>query len=192
MRLVFLTLAALGFANAATSFAARAFVVGCPGAARLAGWYGALFAGAFGAALLALCLRGADWITMCFLPTAGAAERDAVHAYLAIAGWSQVLGAMALGAIGAVHGAGRMVAPLCVDLLGFAVLGWMTVYAWIHEKVFGKNPLAGLSQERQLGVGCVVYLALVVLVTAAVFVARALRPPPPEPLPAEAPDEDGP
>ncbi len=133
---------ALGFANAATAFAARAFVVGRPGAARLAGLYGALCAAVFGAAILALCLLEVDWITTCLLPTASAAEREAVRTYLATAGWSQVLGAAALGAIGAVHGAGRMLAPLFFDLLGFAILGWLFLAA-VPSATQGPGPIYG-------------------------------------------------
>ncbi|MCB9887362.1 MAG: hypothetical protein H6838_17865 [Planctomycetes bacterium] len=120
----------LGFANAATAFAGRAVVVGRAAAARWSGACAALLAGLFGMGVLLLCLANVTAITHCFLPTATDDELAAVQSYLGIAGWSQVLGAVALGAIGALHGAGRMISPLVVDLVGFAVLAaWFVIAA---------------------------------------------------------------
>lgn len=120
----------LGFANAATAFTGRAVMVGRAAAARAAGLWAALLAGLFGMGVLLLCLANVERITHCFLPTATDGELQAVQSYLRIAGCSQVLGAAALGAIGALHGAGRMRSPLVVDLLGFGVLaGWFVLAA---------------------------------------------------------------
>jgi putative MATE family efflux protein len=117
--------AALGFANAATAFAGRAVAVGRAGAARAAGLWAAALAGGFGLAVLLAMQHWSTELVACFLPHAPPAVQAATDLYLATAGWSQVLGAVALGAIGAVHGAGRMVSPLLVDLFGFTVLcGW--------------------------------------------------------------------
>lgn len=48
-----------------------------------------------------------------------------------------------------------------------AVQAWIAVYRKLHEWVTGSDPLAGTSDERLLGLGCLVYLALVLLVVAA-------------------------
>jgi Na+-driven multidrug efflux pump len=99
--------------------------VGRAGAARAAGLWAAALAGGFGLAVLLAMQHWSTELVACFLPHAPPAVQAATDLYLATAGWSQVLGAVALGAIGAVHGAGRMVSPLLVDLFGFTVLcGW--------------------------------------------------------------------
>jgi len=114
--------AALGFANAATAFAGRAVAVGQHRAARLAGLWAALLAGGFALVVLLGMQAGSVLLVQSFLPGATAEVQAATDLYLVTAGWSQVLGAVALGAIGAVHGAGRMVAPLVVDCVGFGLL----------------------------------------------------------------------
>ncbi|MBL9078562.1 MAG: MATE family efflux transporter [Planctomycetes bacterium] len=111
--------AALGFANAATAYSGRAVVVGWPDAARAAGLWAAAAAGGFGALLLAGLWWGCERMVGWFLPDATGDVVDVAVAYVGSVGWSQVLGAVALGAIGAVHGAGRMVLPLVVDVVGF-------------------------------------------------------------------------
>jgi Na+-driven multidrug efflux pump len=115
--------AALGFANAATAYSGRAVVVGWPSRARLAGGWAALQAGAFGALCVWLFNRYPETLLAWCRPGASAELVSLTVLYFATAAWSQVFGAMALGAIGAVHGAGRMQAPLLVDLFGFALAG---------------------------------------------------------------------
>jgi len=111
----------LGFANAATAFAGRAVVVGQTFQARLAGVWAMLQAMLFGALFVWCYQQGTGELVSWFRPAPSAALVELTALYFATAAWSQVLGAGALGAIGAVHGAGRMVAPLLVDLVGFAV-----------------------------------------------------------------------
>lgn len=41
-----------------------------------------------------------------------------------------------------------------------AVLGWLEVARTIHHRVTGRDPFAGMSDERRLGIGCLVFLAL--------------------------------
>lgn len=113
--------ASLGFANAATAYAGRAVMVRWPGRARLAGLHGALLAGAFGSVWVWLYNDQAEGLLAWFLPGAGDEVRRFTLLYFATAAWSQVFSAAALGAIGAVHGSGRMLAPLVVDLVGFVV-----------------------------------------------------------------------
>ncbi|MBX3463137.1 MAG: MATE family efflux transporter [Planctomycetes bacterium] len=114
--------AALGFANAATAYAGRAVAAGRPRAARAAGCWAAALAGVFGLVVLVGMQCIAPLLVRVFLPDAGPDVVEAAVLYLHTVGWGQVLGAVALGAIGAVQGAGRMVAPLVVDALGFGVL----------------------------------------------------------------------
>jgi len=112
----------LGFANAATAYAGRAVVVGMPDRARAAGWAAALQAGLFGTVLVLAMLATAPVLVGWCLPQRPEAVVDGATLYFATASWSQVAGAVALGAIGAVQGSGSMRAPLVVDLIGFAVV----------------------------------------------------------------------
>ena len=147
--------ASLGFANAATVYAGRAVVVARPGLARAAGLWAAFAAGLFGLGML-LGMQGlAAAIVGWFLPGAPGEVLAVMRLYLDTVGWSQVLGAVAFGAIGAVHGAGRMVAPLVVDLLGFGV-----VFAWFGLVVFGAGDLAAVFASLVGGMGCVAVLHL--------------------------------
>lgn len=114
--------AALGFANAATAYAGRAVVNGDARRARAAGLWAGLQAGALGVVVVALLRLFAEPLASCFLPAVPADVQQAIVVYLGIAAWAQVFGAVALGAIGAVQGAGQMIAPLLVDCVGFAVL----------------------------------------------------------------------
>lgn len=114
--------ASLGFANAATAYAGRAVVVGWPGRARIAGLAAGLQAGLLGAICVALMAAHAGTLVGWCMPAPPAAVVAVAAEYFAIAAWSQVAGAVALGAIGAVQGAGSMRAPLVVDLFGFAVV----------------------------------------------------------------------
>lgn len=112
--------ASLGFANAATVYAGRAVATGRQRAARAAGWWAALQAGALGAIAIVALQQGATVVVEAFVPNASPDVLSITDRWFRTAMWAQVLSAVALGAIGAVHGAGRMRAPLVVDLVGFA------------------------------------------------------------------------
>jgi Na+-driven multidrug efflux pump len=140
----------LGFANAATAYAARAVVSGLHGRARAAGLWGAGAAGLFGVAIV-LCLQHwAQAVVALFLPQPAPAVAAACELYLNTAAWGHVLGAIALGAIGAVHGAGRMVAPLVVDLFAFAVATGLLACAYLMGA-----EMRGVYLTLVLGLGCV-------------------------------------
>ncbi len=162
--------ASLGFANAATVVAGRAVVVGDERTARAAGWWAAVQAGAFGL-LVALLLRAFPAeVTALFVPAAPAAMVALVALYFRTAIFAQVLSATTLGAIGAVHGAGRMVAPLVVDLLAFAV-------AFLLLAAAAERGLEALYGALVLGMAVTGLLHLA-------FVALGRWP---RPLPADAP-----
>lgn len=128
---------ALGFANAATAYAGRAISRAQPGRARAAGWWAAVQAAAFGSCfVVAMIALGPTLVGLC-LPERPQAVVDGAVLYFSTASWSQVAGAAALGAIGAVQGAGSMRAPLAVDVAGFAV-----VYALLLGGWFGHASLA--------------------------------------------------
>jgi hypothetical protein len=76
-----------------------------------------------------------------------------------------VFGAAALGAIGAVHGAGRMVAPLVVDAVGFAA-----VAALLAAAAASSSELSAVFAALVLGM-----LAVAVLHTAFVAIGRWAR-----------------
>jgi putative MATE family efflux protein len=111
----------LGFANAATVYAGRAVAAGQHRNARRAGMWAAVQSMVFGAVFIGLYVYGGDTLVGSFLvdPSARVLEYTAI--YFGIAAWGQILGAGALGAIGAVQGAGSMIAPMLVDVGGFAV-----------------------------------------------------------------------
>jgi putative MATE family efflux protein len=118
----------LGFASAATAYAGRAVVAGRPRAARAAGVHAAVQAALLGAVFVVAIRLAAPVLLGLFLAEPSLELAAVATDWFGIGAWSQVLGAMALGAMGAVHGAGRMVAPLIVDLIGFpfvlAALWW--------------------------------------------------------------------
>lgn len=66
--------------------------------------------------------------------------------------------------------------PGAIFVVYFAVLCWIAVYRQVHARVTGRDPLAGLSDRRQLGLGCAVTIALILL---AVLVAWIIRNRPP-------------
>jgi len=113
----------LGFANAATAFAGRAVPAGRVWNARLAGVWAALQSMAFGAGFVWYYDSQCETVLRWFLPEPSQVTERATGTYFGIAAWSQVLGAGALGAIGAVQGAGWMRAPMLVDLLAFGLAG---------------------------------------------------------------------
>jgi putative MATE family efflux protein len=115
--------AGVGFASAATTLAGRAVGAGMTDRARAAGLWAGVQALVFGGLLVSLFRWFAVPILRLFLPDAGAPIVDAGVHYLTIAAVAQPLAACALGAMGAVHGAGRMIPPLLVDLVGFCGLG---------------------------------------------------------------------
>ncbi len=111
----------LGFANAATAYAGRAVGVGWASGARASGLWAAAQAGLLGAVLVLVVASSATTLIGWFLPSPSAEVVDATTLYFQRASWAQVFGAVALGAIGALQGAGRMRAPLVVDLIGFTI-----------------------------------------------------------------------
>jgi Na+-driven multidrug efflux pump len=113
----------LGFANAATAYVGRALVRGNARALRAAGLWAGVQAGALGALFVGLMIAFAEPLVFCFVPQASGELVAFTKQYFTTAAWGQVLGATALGAMGAVQGAGRMQAPMRIDLAGFAVLG---------------------------------------------------------------------
>jgi putative MATE family efflux protein len=127
----------LGFASAATAYAGRAVVAGNHRAARAAGLWAAAQAAALGAVFVIAIRLAAPWLIDLFLAQPSAELAAVAVQYFGSGAWSQVLGAMALGAMGAVHGAGRMVAPLLVDLVGFPIA--IAALWW-----WGQDSLGGL------------------------------------------------
>jgi putative MATE family efflux protein len=113
----------LGFASAATAYAGRAVPVGLVWRARLAGVAAAVQSMAFGATFVWFYTAECEVVLRWFLPEPSPVTEHATGTYFGIAAWSQVLGAGALGAIGAVQGAGFMRAPMVVDLVAFALAG---------------------------------------------------------------------
>ncbi|MBK8096544.1 MAG: MATE family efflux transporter [Planctomycetes bacterium] len=120
---------AIGFASAATTIAGRAVMQGNGVRARAAGLWAGIQACLFGGVLIMLFWCCREDVVLLFLPQAGAGVVAAAALYLGVAALAHPIGAFALGAIGAVQGAGRMVAPMAVDLLGFAVLGVLLLTA---------------------------------------------------------------
>jgi putative MATE family efflux protein len=118
----------LGFANAATAYVARAIAVGRRRQAIAAGLVAVGAAVLFGAAVLCASLTAVEGVVGWFLPAPVPVVTKAFAEYLGIAGWSQVLGAGALAAIGALHGAGRLRLPLLIDVLG---VGWIAGCWWL-------------------------------------------------------------
>ena len=120
--------ASLGFASAATAYAGRAVAAGNPIAARSAGLAAAWQAALFGGVCVLGYQCGAEAIVAWFVPQPTVALRELTVLYFDRAAWSQVLGAAAIGAMGAVQGSGHMRAPLLADVVGFtAVAGCMLV-----------------------------------------------------------------
>lgn len=111
----------LGFANAATAYAGRAVAAGQHRNARLAGMWAAVQSMVFGATFIWFYLQAGESLVRWFLPEPSARVVELTAIYFGIAAWGQMLGAGALGAIGAVYGAGSMILPMLVDVAGFAV-----------------------------------------------------------------------
>lgn len=148
--------ASIGFANAATAYAGRAVVNGHEAAARHAGFAAATQAALFGAGCVLAMIAFSDVLVGWCLPSPAPEVVEFAAGYFAGAAWSQVAGAAALGAIGAVQGAGWMRAPLLLDVAGFVV-----VYGAVLA-VGGRSPaaiyaalLAGMLVVALLQVGLV-------------------------------------
>lgn len=94
---------------------------------------------------------------------------------------TRILGSILLTAFAAVS----MIFPPGGLIVAFiAVNGWIWVYRGLHAAATGRDPLAGLSVQRQVGVGCVVFLLLLMLVAG---LAGWNRREPAADLPLEAP-----
>jgi Na+-driven multidrug efflux pump len=154
--------ASLGFANAATAYAGRVVAAGRHRDARAAGLWAAVFAAGLGSLFVLLLQVLSQQVVSWFLPTATSEVQQSMDLYLRTAAWSQVFGAAALAAIGAVHGAGRMIAPLVVDAFGFAVVFALLLGA----------ALSGPSLASVYGALVVGMLAVAVLHGAFVAVGR--------------------
>jgi hypothetical protein len=184
--------------------AERAPPLGTPGPVRQAAAtgprrhqvFGAILATAVGAALLALVLAAPE----------GLSEGVPVFVGVAAGGTFLLAGLVLLGhATGWVADGGLLhrvlVALLLTCFAGvaavfppsllfvgvIAVLGWIGVYRRVHERAFGRDPMGGMSQEKQLGVGCLATLALLGGIALVVRLRRPSQPAPSPPLPAEAP-----
>lgn len=114
--------AAVGFGNAATALVGRAIGQGDHRRARRLGTWAGVHAALFGALLVLLFQGLADPLVRVFLPDPDPPIVAAAVLYLGTAAWCHPLSSFALGAIGALHGAGRMGRALLVDLIGYAGL----------------------------------------------------------------------
>ena len=112
----------MGFASAATTLSARWVAAGQPGRARAVGFWAGGQALVFGSIVIALLYTFAAEIVRLFLPDAPDAVVANAKLYLAVGALAHPLGAFAIGAIGAIHGTGRMLAPMFVDAIGFTIL----------------------------------------------------------------------
>lgn len=151
--------ASIGFANAATAYAGRAVARGEGRLARQAGYAAAVQAALFGAVCVLAMIAFADVLVGWCLHAPSAPVVAFAADYFAGAGWSQVAGAAALGAIGAVQGSGWMRAPLRLDLVGFAVVYGAVLLvgdcgaAAIYAALFGGMVVVALLQLGLVAVG---------------------------------------
>jgi Na+-driven multidrug efflux pump len=130
--------AAMGFAGAATAVAGRAAAVGDTARARAAADAAGLQAALFGVVLVLVFCVLAEPLVALFVPEAGRSVVEIARLYLGSAAFAHPFSAYALGTIGAVHGTGEMLAPLVVDLVGFAGLGAAVGIAiWCGGGLFG-------------------------------------------------------
>lgn len=82
-----------------------------------------------------------------------------------------------------------MVFPPSAVFVGYlAVLCWMEVYRRIHARVTGRDPLAGVSDGRHLGLGCAVTIVLILVLVLAAWLMKDRQPA--GPLLPERPDAD--
>src|SRR5690606_33997178 len=108
--------------SAATTVAGRAVAQGQTWRARAAGIHAAVQALVFGALVVLSFQLTAEPLIRLFLADPDGLVITSGVQYLTIAAAALPFAACALGAMGAVHGAGRMIAPLVVDLFGFAAI----------------------------------------------------------------------
>jgi Na+-driven multidrug efflux pump len=158
--------ASLGFANAATAYAARAAVAGRGEAARAAGLWAGLYGGLLGVLVVAAMAGSSAWLVTVCLPAPPEPVLAAAAAYFGSASWGQALGAVALGAMGAIQGAGRMRLPLLGDVIGFAAVYGalaMAAQATVSEPAASPDRVATLYGALVGGMAVVaaVHLALV-------------------------------
>lgn len=113
---------AMGFASAATAIAGRAVGRGDAVRARRAGLHAGVQALLFGGLCVLAFQHWAEPLLALFLPAAPVPVAEAFVAYLSLAAVAQPFAACALGAMGAPHGAGAMLAPLVLDAVGFLAL----------------------------------------------------------------------
>ena len=149
--------ASLGFANAATAFAGRAVSRGNARALRAAGLWAGVQAGALGAVFVLAMIAFAEPLVYLFVPLPTPELVAMTATYFHTAAFAQVLGAVALGAMGAVQGAGRMLPPMVVDLCGFAVVAVLFAVAATTAGVESVY----LSLVVGMGVLAVLHLAFV-------------------------------
>ncbi|HLQ37230.1 MAG TPA: MATE family efflux transporter [Planctomycetota bacterium] len=116
---------AVGFGSAATTLVGRCLPNGLDRRARAIGGWAATQAALFATLSVALLYLLRVPIVLLFLPAAPSAVIELASTYLAVAAMAHPFAAFALGAIGALHGGGRMLSALAVDLAGFVVLGAM-------------------------------------------------------------------
>ncbi|GAB4145506.1 MAG: hypothetical protein Fur0037_13440 [Planctomycetota bacterium] len=129
--------AGIGFASAATTITGRACARGDARRARAAGLAAALQALAVGGAMVFALWMFAEPVARAFLPKAEGPVVGMIVLYLGTGAWSQPVMAFALGAIGAVQGAGRMWAPLWLDLAAFAlVFMLLALGVWLAVGLF--------------------------------------------------------
>lgn len=151
--------ASIGFANAATAYAGRAVARGEGRLARQAGYAAAVQAALFGVVCVLAMIAFADVLVGWCLDAPSAPVVAFAADYFAGAGWSQVAGAAALGAIGAVQGSGWMRAPLRLDLVGFAIVYGAVLLvgscgaAAIYAALFGGMLVVALLQVGLVAVG---------------------------------------
>ncbi len=85
-------------------------------------------------------------------------------------GSHQVLASVVLAIFMTVFAAVSMIFPPGgIFVVFLAVNAWIQVYRAVHQALTGRDPFAGMSQEKQLGIGCIVFLLLALLVVVLVW-----------------------
>ena len=164
----------LGFASAATAYCGRAIPAGLVWPARRAGVWALLQSMAFGAVFVWFYQWESGTVLRWFLPEPSAVTERATDTWFGVAAWGQVLGAGALGAIGAVHGARWMKAPMLVDVVAFALAGallWLSVQTDSTLRDYYRVLVVGMAIVAAMQLGLVLF-------------GRWARPVRPEDLPA--------
>ncbi len=120
--------AAAGFGTAATTLSGRHLAAGHATLARRAGLWAAAQALVFAAAVVGVLWWMRVPLVGWFVPDPPPGLLQQVRNYLAVAALAHPLTAFALAAVGAVHGSGRMLPPLAVDLACFGLIGAALAY----------------------------------------------------------------